>query len=104
MAALYGPDDPRSLEVLLTAARTYPSDQSTVYNAALALYRAGRTDECLSMISGSSYPASLNLLGVIRASRGQYDSAMESFRAAAEGGSSDAVANLRELENIIEQL
>lgn len=104
VAALYGPDDPRSLEVLLTAARTYPSDQSTVYNAALALYRAGRTDECLSMISGSSYPASLNLLGVIRASRGQYDSAMESFRAAAEGGSSDAVANLRELENIIEQL
>ena len=104
VAALYGPEDPRSLEVLLTAARTYPGDGATVYNAALALYRAGRTDECMKMLAGLSAPAPMNLLGVIRAGQGDYEAAAEAFSTAAEAGNSEAAENLKQLENVLEQL
>lgn len=104
VAGLYGEDDPRCVQVLLAAARTYPLDVAAVHNAAMALHRAGMTAEALSLLSGRSEPGLLNTLGLVLCEEELYDQALTAFRTAADAGSQDASHNLEELEKVMEQL
>ena len=104
VAELYGDDDPRYIEVLLAAARTYPADVAAVHNAAMALCRSGMSVEAVSLLSGRYEPGLLNTLGIIYAGEEMYDEALNAFRLAMDAGSEDAGRNLAELGQVLEQL
>lgn len=104
VAQIYGEEDPRFLEVLVTTARTYPADLAAVHNAALGMYRAGMAEEALSLLSGRYEPQLLNTLGIIYAGEKMYHEAVNAFTMASSGGYEEASANLAELEKLMEQL
>ncbi|HIZ85973.1 MAG TPA: hypothetical protein IAC04_05745 [Candidatus Coprenecus stercoravium] len=105
VAGLYGKDDPRYLEVLMTAADTYPSDAAATHNAAMALYDKGMVSEAVSLLSGAPFnPETLNTLGIIYCSEKMYQEARSAFSLAAGSGHEGAAHNLSELENIMRQL
>lgn len=104
VADLYGKDDPRYLDVLFTAARTYPADIAASHNAAIALYSAGMTTEAVSLLSGHYEPQLLNTLGIIYAGEGMYPEAEAALSLAANTGFEEAIHNLEELHRIMEQL
>lgn len=103
-AGLCGKDSPEYLEILLTAARTYPDDPAALNTAATALYEAGRLAEAGKLLEGRGEPLLQNTLGVIRAGEGDYDAAMQLFESASDSGNSEAAHNLAELENVMYQL
>lgn len=104
VAELYGEDDERYLDVLFTAARTYPADVAASHNAAIALYRAGMITEAVSLLSGHYEPQLLNTLGIIYAGEGMYTEAEAALNMASNAGYEDASHNLEELHRIMEQL
>ena len=103
-AGLCGKDSPEYLEILLTAARTYPDDPAALNTAATALYEAGRLAEAGKLLEGRGEPLLQNTLGVIRAGEGDYDAAKQLFESASASGNSEAAHNLAELENVMYQL
>ena len=104
VAQLYGEDDPRYVEVLLAAARTYPADVAATHNAAMALHRAGMTTEAVSLLSGRYEPGLLNTLGIIYAGEEMFPEARAAFNMAAASGYADAQTNLEQLDRVEEQL
>lgn len=104
VADLYGKDDPRYLDVLFTAARTYPADIAASHNAAIALYNAGMMTEAVSLLSGHYEPQLLNTLGIIYAGEGMYPEAEAALSLAANTGFEEAIHNLEELHKVMEQL
>lgn len=103
-AGLCGKDSPEYLEILLTAARTYPDDPAALNTAATALYESGRLAEAGKLLEGRGEPLLQNTLGVIRAGEGDYDAALQLFESASASGNSEAAHNLTELENVMYQL
>ena len=103
-AGLCGKDSPEYLEILLTAARTYPDDPAALNTAATALYEAGRLAEAGKLLEGRGEPLLQNTLGVIRAGEGDYDAAQQLFESASASGDTEAAHNLAELENVMYQL
>lgn len=104
VADLYGKDDPRYMDVLFTAARTYPSDIAACHNAAIALTNAGMASEAISLLSGRYEPELLNTIGIIYAGEGMYKEAESAFSLAAGAGYEESARNLDELRKVMEQL
>lgn len=107
VAQSYGPDSEEYREALLTAARTYPANPAAIVNAAHLLIQEGKTGEAIGLMESSEAagaPQVLNALGVAYAHEKQYSLAQELFRQAAQAGSTDARTNLKEIQEVIDEL
>ena len=94
-------------ETMLTAARTYPANPAAIVNAAHLLIEEGQTGEAIQLMEASEAaqaPQVLNALGVAYAHEKQYARAQELFQQAEQAGSQDAKTNLREIQEVINDL
>ncbi|MBR8732412.1 hypothetical protein IX339_001886 [Porphyromonas levii] len=80
------------------AARLYPNEPVAIINASAADIEGGNYQAAIDRLSKlSNNAAALNNMGVAYAKMGDADRAMECFNKAIELGSSEAMANLKEL-------
>lgn len=93
VAMLYPQGSPEFTEALLTAARYYPDDQTSLINAANALLMNNRIEEAKSMLDkADASPEAENARGIIATYEGDFPSARLHFEAAGE--LSEAKANI----------
>ena len=108
VAASYEKGSPEYRKVMQVAARYFPDAPAVLNDLALeaiANKEYGRAVQLLEP-SGitSGHSALLNTLGVAYSGAGEPRKAENAFRRAAEAGSEEAVHNLNEVKNVIDQL
>ncbi|WP_211642696.1 OmpA family protein, partial [Porphyromonas levii] len=98
VAKSYSAESKEFKEVFDIAARLYPNEPVAIINASAADIEGGNYQAAIDRLSKlSNNAAALNNMGVAYAKMGDADRAMECFNKAIELGSSEAMANLKEL-------
>ncbi|WP_211833758.1 OmpA family protein, partial [Porphyromonas levii] len=98
VAKSYPAESKEFKEVFDIAARLYPNEPVAIINASAADIEGGNYQAAIDRLSKlSNNAAALNNMGVAYAKMGDADRAMECFNKAIELGSSEAMANLKEL-------
>ncbi len=107
VADSYGKDSKEYGEIILVAARTYPTNSAAVVNAARYEMLQGRLKEAISRLEGFEKAEDaqvLNCLGVAYAQDKQYDKSQKTLKEAARAGSKDAMVNLEQLAGVVADL